>query len=123
MKLIQRTGYYLAGFSIGIVILAYIWKGKKAEFNYFPDARVLKNINTKEQLFSNKVKMAITDKTIDTAAISYVLMKGDVNFSKSQTKLKPCKIYVIEGDYNDKEIVLTVENCDSIATVQEISVK
>jgi hypothetical protein len=123
MKLIQRTGYYLAGFSIGIVILAYIWKGKKAEFNYFPDARVLKNINTKEQLFSNKVKMAITDKTIDTTAISYVLMKGDVNFSKSQTKRKPCKIYVIEGDYNDKEIVLTVENCDSIATVQEVSVK
>jgi len=50
-------------------------------------------------------------------------MKGDVNFSKSQTKRKPCKIYVIEGDYADKEIVLTVENCDSIATVQEVSVK
>ncbi|NOY48031.1 MAG: DUF4258 domain-containing protein [Chlorobi bacterium] len=123
MKLIQRTGYYLAGFSIGIVILAFIWKGKKTEFNYFPDARVLKNINTKQQLFSNKVKMAITNKTIDTIAISYILKKGDVNFSKSQTKRKPCKIYVIEGDYNDKEIVLTVENCDSIATIQDVSVK
>jgi hypothetical protein len=123
MKLIQRTGYYLAGFSIGIVILAFIWKGKKTEFNYFPDARVLKNIKTKQQLFSNKVKMAITNKTIDTIAISYILKEGDVNFSKSQTKRKPCKIYVIEGDYNDKEIVLTVENCDSIATIQDVSVK
>ncbi len=123
MKLIQRTGYYLAGFSIGIVILAFIWKGKKTEFNYFPDARVLKNIKTKQQLFSNRVKMAITNKTIDTIAISYILKKGDVNFSKSQTKRKPCKIYVIEGDYNHKEIVLTVENCDSIATIQDVSVK
>jgi hypothetical protein len=123
MKLIHRTGYYLAGFSIGIVILAFIWKGKKAEFNYFPDARVLKNISTKRQELSRSVKMAIKNNTIDTLTISYVLKKGDVNFSKSQTKLKTCKIYIIEGDYKDKEIMLTVENCDSIATIQEVSVK
>jgi hypothetical protein len=123
MKLIHRTGYYLAGFSVGIVILAFIWKGKKAEFNYFPDARVLKNINTKKQRFSNNVELAIQNNKIDSIAISYILKKGDVNFSKSQTKRKPCKIYIIEGDYDDKEIVLTVENCDSIATIQEISVK
>jgi hypothetical protein len=123
MKLIHRTGYYLAGLSIGIVILAFIWKGKKAEFNYFPDARVLKNISTKKQEFSKSVKVAIKNNTIDTLAILYVLKKGDVNFSKSQTKRKPCKIYVIEGDYNNKEVILTVENCDSIAIVQEVSIK
>lgn len=123
MKLIQRTGYYLAGFSIGIIILAFIWKGKKAEFNYFPDARVLKNISTKKQMYSNNVKIAINNNTIDSTTISYILKKGDVNFSKSHPKRKPCNIYIIEGDYNNKEIMLTVENCDSIATIQEVSVK
>jgi len=123
MKLIQRTGYYLAGFSIGIIILAFIWKGKKAEFNYFPDARVLKNISTKKQMYSDNVKIAITNNTIDSTTISYILKKGDVNFAQSSTKRKPCKIYIIEGDYNDKEIKLTVENCDSIATIQEVSIK
>jgi hypothetical protein len=52
-----------------------------------------------------------------------VLKKGDVNFSKSNTRQKPCGIYVIEGLENDNDITLTVENCDSITTILNISVE
>ncbi|WOD43345.1 hypothetical protein [Hwangdonia lutea] len=116
MKLIQRIGYYLGGFSIGLIILAFFLNGKKVSCDYGPDARVLKNINSKVIKYS--------DATIaDSTAIRHVLQKGDIDFSKSESRQKPCSIYVIEGDYNDKEVVLTVENCDSIATITKVKTK
>ncbi|MFD1162216.1 MULTISPECIES: hypothetical protein [Hwangdonia] len=113
MKLIQRIGYYLGGFSIGLIILAFFLNGKKVSCDYGPDARVLKNINSKVIKYND-------DTINDSIAIRYVLKKGDINFSKSETRQKPCGIYVIEGDYNEKEIILTVENCDSTATVTNV---
>jgi len=123
MKLIQRIGYYLGGFSIGLVILAFFLNGKKTSCSYGPESRVLKNINTKNILYSNAVKTLIDNRTIDSSTIKYILKKGDINFSKSNTRQEPCGLYAIEGLDNDNEITLTVENCDSIATVLNILVE
>ncbi len=120
MKLIHRIGYYLGGFSIGLIFLAFFLSGKRTSCSYGPDARVLKNISTKQLKYSNNSVEALNNKTIDSATISYVLKHGDVNFSKSNTKLDSCKVYVIEEDYNDQVIELTIENCDKIATIQSI---
>ena len=51
MTLLQRIGYYLGGFSIGLIILAFFLNGKKVSCDYGPEARVLKNINTKKSSF------------------------------------------------------------------------
>ena len=123
MKLIQRIGYYLGGFSIGLIILAFFLNGKKTSCSYGPDARVLKNINSKKIIYSNTVATYLSNKIIDSSEIQTVLKKGDINFSESNTRQKPCGIYNIEGDFNEKEIVLTVENCDSIATILELKIK
>ena len=120
MKLIQRLGYYLGGFSIGLIILAFFLSGKKTSCSYGPNARVLKNISAKELLYSKTVIDQIEDQTIDTASINTILRKGNVNFSKSNTKLDSCKFYVIEDKINSKEIALTIENCDSIATIKQV---
>ncbi len=58
MRLLHRIGYYLGGFSIGLIILAFFLSGKKTTCAYFPEARVLKNINTKTE--SPKPKLAET---------------------------------------------------------------
>ncbi|GAA4937433.1 hypothetical protein GCM10023314_07360 [Algibacter agarivorans] len=123
MKLIQRIGYYLGGFSIGLVILAFFLNGKKTSCSYGPDARVLKNINSKKIIFSDHVSSLLINKTIDSSEIHTILKKGDINFSKSNTRQEPCGIYLVEGDLNEKEIALTVENCDSIATIRNFEVK
>ena len=56
MKLIQRIGYYLGGFSLGLIILAFFFSKKKTSCSYGPEARVIKNINSKKILFSNDFK-------------------------------------------------------------------
>lgn len=122
MKLIQRIGYYLGGFSIGLVILAFFFNGKKTSCSYGPDARVLKNINSKKIVHSPNFKEVMASFQIDTMAIRYVLKKGDINFSTSNTRQKPCGIYNVEGNYNKKDIILTIENCDSIATITNMAV-
>lgn len=121
MKLIQRIGYYLGGFSVGLVILAFFLNGKKVSCDYGPDARVLKNINTKKIVYSEDINMDLSEKKIDSITILYLLKKGDVNFSKSNPREKPCAIYTIEGKYNEKNMELTVQNCDSVATLLKIS--
>ncbi|WP_111307092.1 DUF4258 domain-containing protein [Confluentibacter sediminis] len=123
MTLLQRFGYYLGGFSIGLIILAFFLNGKKASCSYGPDARVLKNIHSKEMIYSDDVQLFMNTHHLDTSAVNDVLRKGDVNFSKSDTHKKPCAIYTIEGDYNEKNLILSIENCDSIATLLNMSIK
>lgn len=123
MKLIQRVGYYLGGFSLGLIILAFFLNGKKTSCSYGPDARVLKNIRQKKIIYDDNVQEKITSKVIDTLSISYILRKGDVNFSLSNARNKPCGIYIIEGVFKRKEIVLTVKNCDSIATITNFTIE
>ncbi|QKX06497.1 DUF4258 domain-containing protein [Aquimarina sp. TRL1] len=121
MKLLHRIGYYLGGFAIGIILLFFFLGGKKTSCAYGPNARVLKNIRIKERAFSPSVLSKIQAKEIDTADISVLLNDGNVNFSKSNTKLDSCKTYFIEGFINEKEIEMLVRNCDSTATIQHIT--
>lgn len=120
MKLIQRTGYYLGGFSIGLIVLAFFLSGKKTSCSYGPDARVLKNINLKTLAYNQNILKLIENKSIDTVSIRYVLKKGDINFSESSPRKEPCGIYMVEGEYNDNEIVLKVENCNDTATILDL---
>ena len=120
MKLINRIGYYLGGFSIGLVILAFFLNGKRASCSYGPESRVLKNINTKNIVFSDDANKFITNQSIDTTQVNYILYKGNVVFSKSNTRKEPCGEYYIEGELNTKEAALIVENCETTATLKEI---
>lgn len=121
MKLLHRIGYYLGGFSIGLILLAFFLNGKKASCSYGPDARVLKNISTKQLIYSQTTLETIKNRSIDSLTISEILKFGNVNFSEGNRDLDSCKIYVIESEVNDQDVSLSVENCETIATIMSIS--
>ena len=123
MKLIHRIGYYLGGFSIGLIVLAFFLSGKRVSCDYGPDARVLKNIGLKQLQYTEDVEALIASNVIDSITIALVLRQGDVNFSKSNTELETCKLYVIEKTVDKKDIWLTVENCETIATLKSIHIE
>ncbi|AXT59825.1 DUF4258 domain-containing protein [Aquimarina sp. AD10] len=122
MKLAHRLFYYLGGFGIGLILLFFFLGGKKASCDYGPSSRVLKNIRIKERVFSKMVQNSIQTNQIDTADISYLLLEGDVDFSKSNTKLDSCRTYFIEGLVKEKIISMLIENCDSIARINTIQI-
>ena len=123
MKLIQRIGYYLGGFSIGLILLAFFLRGKNTSCDYGPNARTIKNISIKKRLLSNETKAILNTHDIDTTTITNLILTGDVNFQKSDTKSEDCKTYVIENKLNKSDITLHIKNCDSTATVLSIDFK
>ena len=123
MKFIHRLSYYMGGFALGLVILAFFLSGKKTSCDYTPDARVLKNIRIKERAYSPDALTSMRLHNIDSAQISLILRDGDVNFSRSNTDKESCKTYWITGSTSDKNLELLFENCDSLATMQELRVR
>ena len=123
MKFIHRLGYYLGGFAIGIVILAFFLSGKRASCDYSPDARVLKNIRIKERVYTAEAEREMRLYKVDTSVISAILRSGDVDFGRSNTDLDSCKTYLVTGQQDSRELELFFENCDSVATLQKIWVK
>jgi len=129
MSILKRFAFYFGGFAIGIVLLFFFIGGSGAscEFDYSPNARVLKNIRNKERALSLKSITTLREHQLDTSFISLALAEGNVLFSKSNTSLDSCKIYQIElpTAIESKTILihLTIENCNKIAIVQEIEIK
>tara|TARA_R100001377_G_scaffold70410_1_gene45839 strand:+ start:309 stop:680 length:372 start_codon:yes stop_codon:yes gene_type:complete len=120
VKLIKRIGYYLGGFSVGLVLLAFFLNGKKASCAYGPEARVLKNINSKTLHISPIVEKELRARSIDSSTLRSIMKYGDIQFSKSDTRKEPCGIYFLEGRLKDATLDLMIENCDSVATITDV---
>jgi len=58
---------------------------------------------------------------IDSIALADLLLKGDIDFSKSKVRQEPCRYYWIDGYLLKKEASIYVENCDTIVTIQKIT--
>ncbi len=123
MKLVHRFAYYLGGFSIGLVILFFFLSGKKASCDYSPDARVLKNIRIKDRAYSDEASEKMRNYNIDSIQISAILNNGDVDFGRSNTDVDSCKTYIVTGRTSERNLELLFENCDSLATLQNVWVK
>ena len=109
----KRLGWYLVGFSIGIVFLVFFLKkksgGEGVDFCYMPNCRVLKDIKSKPLVFNSFEK--------DSVLIKRMLQEGNVDFSKSNTESVPCKTYWVDLDQHS----LTINNCQDFAEVIELA--
>ncbi len=123
MKFIHRVGYYLGGFSIGLIILAFFLQGKKTSCDYGPNARTTKNIASKSKFYTEEAQTIMNRYQMDTLTVSNLIRFGTVDFAKSDTKSEKCKTYHIANTFKEKEFELLVKNCDSIATIQSINLK
>lgn len=121
MKFYQRLAYYLSGFALGIFFLMMILNGKDTGCSYFPNARVLKNLRSKPFYYSETAKQKLNQKWVDTSDIRRTLTYGDVDFSKSNIKVKGGKLFVIEGKtIKNLPIVLEVINNEDKAYLVDI---
>lgn len=116
MKIVHRFGFYMGGFSIGMVFLIFFLSGKRTSCAYGPDARVLKNIQTKKPQYSASVQEQLNTNKIDTLTLHSIFKNADINFKKSDTKSVPCRTYYVEG----KAYELIVENCPTVAKINTL---
>lgn len=118
----HRFGYYMGGFAIGLIFLAFFLSGKKTTCDYSPNKRVLKNIRIKERSLSPQTIQTLNAYSMDSTQINYLLLKGRVDFSKSKTHLDSCNIYVIKGKIDKRTLEITVKNCSEKAEILNASI-
>ncbi|TMM57446.1 DUF4258 domain-containing protein [Maribacter algarum] len=118
---IKRLGYFMVGLSIGIVFLTFFLKKKSDEtgvsFCYFPNCRVLKDLRSKPIAYSDRISEMLKNQELDTLVINTFFTEGEINFSSSDTKSKPCKTYLIEGEIDLELVTMEVKNCPNKVTV------
>ena len=120
MKFAQRLGYYLGGFAIGLILLMFFLNGKDASCDYGPNARTVKNISSKSINYSDNASLFINQHALDSTTIINLVKFGSVDFSKSDTEIDSCRVYLIENSYKERDMALTIKNCDSLATLLDI---
>ena len=89
MKLIHRIGYYLGGFSIGLILLAFFLGGKKTSCAYGPNARTIKNISIKKREYSAAAMSTMASYQIDTLDISRLIESQLIIIRKLSAKRIP----------------------------------
>jgi len=115
-----RFTLYGIGFAIGIVLVFFFLGGKKASCSWLPNDRILKIISEKKITFDEEVKKQLVITQTDSLDVMQILKRGEIDFSKSQVKNDPCRNYWIEGSVDHKDLIITVELCDSIALVKTL---
>jgi hypothetical protein len=121
MKFTHRLAYYLLGVLIGGMFLFFIFKNKRTEFCYMPNCRVLKSIRSKPIVYSSEAKVKFAEKWVTIEDIKKCTEFGDVNFSKSNTRYKGGKLYVIEGkNIKDEPIEVEMVNYDDKVLLKDI---
>ena len=113
MSFLKRFGFYLIGLSIGLLFLAFFLRkkaeGSGVEFCYLPNCRVLKALRSKPLEVEPELREAH-----DILAVQFLLREGDVEFGSSEPRAEPCGIFVVNGDYGEMHVRLTLENCDEV---------
>ena len=108
MRLFYRLGYYLAGFSVGLIFLVFIFSGKKPSCNYSPSARVKNNFSQKK--IEIPPKIYIKHPYLNDSILKVFIAQGKIDFIKSDTKLDSCKMYHINIVHHEDSF-LEVANC------------
>ncbi len=116
-----RFAYYLIGFIMGMFVVAMVFMGKDTRCNYFPNARVLNDLRNKPFNYSDKAKLILAQRWVDTTDIKNTLTYGDVDFDQSNIKVGSGKRYIIEGKtQKNQEIILEVINYSDKAVLEDI---
>ena len=118
MNLFYRLGYYFAGFSVGLIFLTFIFSGKKTSCNYSPSSRVKRNLEKKDIFISKEISNKYP--YLNQSLIKNCIKDGEIDFSKSNTKLDSCKTYYF--NLNKKNIsTFEVVNCSKIIKLKNIT--
>ena len=108
MSFLWRLVYYSFGFFIGLIILLFIFSGKKTTCNYSPNDRVIADISKKSLMHNFIIN---ENDFIDSVRFAKFIKSAKVNFSQSNTKVDSCKIYSLYGYEKGINRNLKLKNC------------
>ena len=111
MNFFKRFSFFFFGFTIGLIFLFFLMDKKDTSFNYSPNKRVLGDILKKNWI--------VDPIDINVIERDKLLNEFRVDFSRSDTTLDSCKIYVIYPKSNTG-IFFEAENCSKTVVFKRL---
>ena len=111
MNFLNRLKFYLLGFILGLFLVYGIFKERN--WDWLPENKVKKFLlENPLKIFYNKKQDLLSDQL--SKKIFDIIVNGDVNFSKSDTK-QELKIYLIE--YNQNTAIFNISFKDTLCRI------
>ena len=113
-----RLKYYLFGVGLGVIAVYFMFGNRDFQCSYFPNSRVLKDLRSKELVFTDQAACEKACLALDSNDVQQFLVAGIVSFDNSQPRKEPCGEYELLTKLPDeREIRARFMNCDSTTTV------
>lgn len=116
MKIWKRLRLFLVGFGFGLILLYFFYKDKAFD-NWLPENRIKHHLSQVEIIQSPLAKCQTKCLDIADSTIQNYIQTGEIIFSESQTKRKPCPIYYFKCE---NDIVLRIEYCEENGKLVEV---
>ena len=111
MNFLNRLKFYLLGFILGLFLVYGIFKERN--WDWLPENKVKKFLlENPLKIFYNKKQDLLSDQL--SKKIFDIIINGDVNFSKSETK-QDLKIYLIE--YKQNTAIFNISFKDTLCRI------
>ena len=111
MNFLNRLKFYLLGFILGLFLVYGIFKDRN--WDWLPENKVRKFLlENPLKIFYNKKQDLLSDQL--SKKIFDIIVNGDVNFSKSETK-QELKIYLIE--YKQNTAIFNISFKDTLCRI------
>ena len=111
MNFLNRLKFYLLGFILGLFLVYGIFKERN--WDWLPENKVKKFLlENPLKIFYNKKQNLLSDQL--SKKIFDIIVNGDVNFSKSETK-QELKIYLIE--YKQNTAIFNISFKDTLCRI------
>jgi len=112
----RRLKLYGFGVAMGLV-LSYAFFGDRYP-TWLPGSRVMEDLARSEITYSEHAICLMDCRNISKAGIEEILSNGEVNFSDSEPRAKPCPSYAIEGTTKGgQSLRVMIFKCDSTSEV------
>lgn len=109
----------MVGVILGTILVIFFFGDREIKCSYFPNDRVLADLQKKELLFSSEVDCLNECLGADTTFYFHVLRGSVVDFDHNQRGTdNQCTEYKMSFTDTAGEHLFYIENCDSTATVR-----
>ena len=116
MPFLRRIKLYIIGVLLGCVMVYGLFHNRIP--SWLPETIIKEELLEWPLQFTKHANCRMECRGITEEEIILVLEEGDINFSKSKVRGKPCPTYAIEGNTEDGQFVRIVfAKCDSITRV------
>lgn len=110
---------YFLGLGLGMLMVYFFFGDRDIGCSYFPNDRVLSDLRKKEINLSADLQAEMNKNGLDTSGLHFALEFGRINFGDSEINDMDCNVYQLE--LKSKEKIFFIENCDSTASIVNIT--